>query len=80
MSKELLGFCDTLAPSTAVYESDLNHLMAEWAQQAWGIERTRGDDDAGARALRACAADLNHLILEYKDRLKQTINNTNEVS
>lgn len=75
MTKPLLGFMDRLEPSTAVYDCDLERLINEWRQQAWGIERTRGDGDPGAMALRGCCTDLAELILSYREQKKIT-NNT----
>ena len=75
MTKQLLGFMDRLEPSAAVFDCDLERLISEWWQQAWGIERTRGDGDPGAMALRGCCTDLAELILAYRERKKIT-NNT----
>lgn len=75
MDKKLLCFEDLLEPSTAVYVCDLERIINEWRQQAWGIERTRGDGDPGAMALRGCCTDLAELTLAYKE-CNKIVNNT----
>lgn len=44
----------------------LEKLRDEWAMQAWGVERTHGDDAPAARALRACVGDLYGVIRVIK--------------
>lgn len=36
----------------------LEKLRDTWGEQAWGIERTHGDEDPAAKAIRACIGDL----------------------
>ena len=36
----------------------LEDLREQWGTQAWGIERTHGDDAPAGRAFRACIDDL----------------------
>lgn len=42
----------------------IEKLRDEWAYQAWGIERTHGDDDPGGKAIRGCIGDLARAVEE----------------
>ena len=44
----------------------IEQLRDEWAFQAWGIERTHGDDDPGGKAIRGCIGDLARAVEEVR--------------
>ena len=44
----------------------IEKLRDEWAYQAWGIERTHGDDDPGGKAIRGCIGDLARAVEEVR--------------
>ena len=44
----------------------IEKLRDEWADQAWGIERTHGDDDPGGKAIRGCIGDLARAVEEVR--------------
>ena len=44
----------------------IEKLRDEWAGQAWGIERTHGDDDPGGKAIRGCIGDLARAVEEVQ--------------
>ncbi len=46
----------------SVLTAGLELLRDRWCEQAFGIERTHGEDDPAAKALRACIGDLHGCI------------------
>jgi len=56
-------------PSTIAGEPRLRELLekieilrAQWSLQAYGIERTHGDDDSAAKAFKCCSGDLFKMV------------------